>query len=275
MEEIKFTRESLEAFLREKTDAGNKPETIAEYRRILLKFRQDFLRDDTLRKNTLQEWKTAMQEEGVLAIRTINRRLAVVNQYLDFMGERNWQVSCVPLGDTAQTVLQRSEYIRLLQAAKQQKKEQLYFIIKSICILGLRIWELSQMTVDFVKQGSGVFYGNEQERKIIIPQTFQQELLAYCKRNGITEGSLFRSQKGTNIHRITINTAMKQLCQMADVAPEKANPRCLLRLYEQTQNQLQDNVSMLLLQYYDKLLEAEKMMTGWETQNIHPDADEG
>lgn len=275
MEEIKFTRESLEAFLREKTDAGNKPETIAEYRRILLKFRQDFLRDDTLRKNTLQEWKTAMQEEGVLAIRTINRRLAVVNQYLDFMGERNWQVSCVPLGDTAQTVLQRSEYIRLLQAAKQQKKEQLYFIIKSICILGLRIWELSQMTVDFVKQGSGVFYGNEQERKIIIPQTFQQELLAYCKRNGITEGSLFRSQKGTNIHRITINTAMKQLCQMADVAPEKANPRCLLRLYEQTQTQLQDNVSMLLLQYYDKLLEAEKMMTGWETQNIHPDADEG
>ena len=275
MEEIKFTRESLEAFLREKTDAGNKLETIAEYRRILLKFRQDFLRDDTLRKNTLQEWKTAMQEEGVLAIRTINRRLAVVNQYLDFMGERNWQVSCVPLGDTAQTVLQRSEYIRLLQAAKQQKKEQLYFIIKSICILGLRIWELSQMTVDFVKQGSGVFYGNEQERKIIIPQTFQQELLAYCKRNGITEGSLFRSQKGTNIHRITINTAMKQLCQMADVAPEKANPRCLLRLYEQTQNQLQDNVSMLLLQYYDKLLEAEKMMTGWETQNIHPDADEG
>lgn len=58
---------------------------------------------------------------------------------------------------------------------------------------------------------------------------------------------------------------MKQLCQMADVAPEKVNPRCLLRLYEQTQKQLQDNVSMLLLQYYDKLLEAEEMMTGWET----------
>lgn len=52
---------------------------------------------------------------------------------------------------------------------------------------------------------------------------------------------------------------------MADVAPEKVNPRCLLRLYEQTQNQLQDNVSMLLMQYYDKLLEAEEMMTGWET----------
>ncbi|WP_394267430.1 hypothetical protein [Anaerotignum sp.] len=266
MEEIKFTRESIEAFLQEKTDAGNKAETIAEYRRILLKFQHDFLPDDMIRKNTLQEWKSAMQQEGVLAVRTINRRLAVVNQYLEFMGERNWQVSCVPLEDTAQTVLQRSEYIRLLQAAKQQKKEQLYFIIKSICVLGLHIWELPELTVNIVKKGSGVFHSNGQERKIAIPKTFQRELLDYCKRNDILEGRIFRSQKGTDIHRITVNAAMKQLCQIADVAPEKANPRCLLRLYEQTQTQLQDNVAMLLLQYYDKLLEAEEMMTGWEQQ---------
>lgn len=245
--------------------SGNKPETIAEYRRILQKFQKELLPEEVLRENTLQQWKNTMQQEGKLAVRTINRRLAVVNQYLHFMGERNWQVSCMPLSDTAQTVLQRGEYIRLLQAAKQQKKEQLYFIIKSICTLGLHIWELPQMTVDFVKAGSGVFCGNEQERKVVIPRSFQRELVDYCKRNNMESGAIFRSQRGTNIHRITINAAMKQLCQMADVAPEKVNPRCLLRLYEQTQNQLQDNVSMLLMQYYDKLLEAEEMMTGWET----------
>lgn len=265
MEEIKFTKETIEAFLQEKMKSGNKPETIAEYRRILQKFQKELLPEEVLRENTLQQWKNTMQQEGKLAVRIINRRLAVVNQYLHFMGERNWQVSCMPLSDTAQTVLQRGEYIRLLQAAKQQKKEQLYFIIKSICTLGLHIWELPQMTVDFVKAGSGVFCGNEQERKVVIPRSFQRELVDYCKRNNMESGAIFRSQRGTNIHRITINAAMKQLCQMADVAPEKVNPRCLLRLYEQTQNQLQDNVSMLLMQYYDKLLEAEEMMTGWET----------
>ena len=100
------------------------------------------------------------------------------------------------------------------------------------------------------------------------------ELVDYCKRNNMESGAIFRSQRGTNIHRITINAAMKQLCQMADVAPEKVNPRCLLRLYEQTQNQLQDNVSMLLMQYYDKLLEAEEMMTGWETNEDPISAEE-
>lgn len=274
MEEIKFSKETIEAFLQEKAAAGNKPETIAEYRRILFKFQTSFLPDCILRKDTLQRWKEAMQQEGTLAIRTINRRLAVMNQFLDFVGERNWQVSCVPIEDTTRAVLQRGEYIRLLQAAKQQKKEQIYFIIKSICVLGLHIWELPQMTVAFVKKGSGVFNGGGKERKIVLPRTFQQELLAYCKRKNIQEGIIFRSPKGTCIHRITVNAAMKQLCRTAGVAPEKANPRCLLRLYEQTQRQLQDNVSMLLLQYYDKLLEAEEMMTAWDKQYVEPEMDE-
>ena len=218
MEEIKFTKETIEAFLQEKMTSGNTPETIAEYRRILQKFQKELLPEEVLRENTLQQWKNTMQQEGKLAVRTINRRLAVVNQYLHFMGERNWQVSCMPLSDTAQTVLQRGEYIRLLQAAKQQKKEQLYFIIKSICTLGLHIWELPQMTVDFVKAGSGVFCGNEQERKVVIPRSFQRELVDYCKRNNMESGAIFRSQRGTNIHRITINAAMKQLCQMSFAA---------------------------------------------------------
>ena len=109
MEEIKFTEETIEDFLQEKIKSGNKPETIAEYRRILQKFQKELLPEDVLRENTLQQWKNTMQQEGKLAVRTINRRLAVVNQYLHFMGERNWQVSCMPLGDTEQTVLQRGK----------------------------------------------------------------------------------------------------------------------------------------------------------------------
>lgn len=101
MEEIKFTKETIEAFLQEKMKSGNKPETIAEYRRILQKFQKELLPEEVLRENTLQQWKNTMQQEGKLAVRTINRRLAVVNQYLHFMGERNWQVSCMPLSDTA------------------------------------------------------------------------------------------------------------------------------------------------------------------------------
>ena len=72
--------------------------------------------------------------------------------------------------------------------------------------LGLHI-RTTQMTVDFVKKGSGVFCGNGQERKIVIPRSFQRELVDYCKRSNMEHGAIFRSQRGTNIHRITINAA--------------------------------------------------------------------
>lgn len=58
MEEIKFTEETIEDFLQEKIKSGNKPETIAEYRRILQKFQKELLPEDVLRENTLQQWKT-------------------------------------------------------------------------------------------------------------------------------------------------------------------------------------------------------------------------
>ena len=73
MEEIKFTKETIEAFLQEKMKSGNKPETIAEYRRILQKFQKELLPEEVLRENTLQQWKNTMQQEGKLAVRTINQ----------------------------------------------------------------------------------------------------------------------------------------------------------------------------------------------------------
>lgn len=53
---------------------------------------------------------------------------------------------------------------------------------------------------------------------------------------------------------------MKQLCVMADVKPEKANPRNLLRLYEQMQEELQKKVALLIQQSYQKILEAEDVL---------------
>lgn len=54
MEEIRLTVENINAFLQKKIEAGNKPETIAEYRRILLALRKWLLPDTTLHKETLQ-----------------------------------------------------------------------------------------------------------------------------------------------------------------------------------------------------------------------------
>lgn len=268
MEEIRLTVENINAFLQKKIEAGNKPETIAEYRRILLALRKWLLPDTTLHKETLQQWKEYMQEEKILAVRTINRRLTVINQFLNFAGERNWQVSCIRLEEVEKSVLSRGEYIRLLQAARQMNKEQIYFIMKTICVLGVSLREFPQVTVGFIKKGRGEITTGENVRKIVVPSGLQKELLAYCARNGIHQGPIFVAQRGGDLHRVAVNAAMKQLCHAAGVVPEKATPSCLRGLYERTQQELQENISMLLLQYYEKLLEADDVMAAWEGRDL-------
>lgn len=264
MKEIKLTIENINAFLQKKAEAGNKPETIAEYRRIMLALRKWMLPNITLHRETLRQWKAYMQSEKILAVRTINRRLAVINQFLDFAGERNWQVSCLRLKDGEKPVLSREEYIRLLQAARKMNDERIYFIMKTICVLGISLREFSQVTIGFIKKGRGEIEKGKTARKIVVPSGLQKELLAYCARNGIHEGPIFVAQRGGELHRVVVNTAMKQLCQSAGVKPEKATPSCLRGLYERTQKELQENISMMLLRHYEKLLEADDVMVAWE-----------
>ncbi|MEI3523310.1 MAG: hypothetical protein V8Q36_03805 [Anaerotignum sp.] len=115
---------------------------------------------------------------------------------MDFAGERNWQVSCIRLEEGEKAVLNRSEYIRSLQAARQMHKEEIDFIMKTICVLGVSLREFPQVTVGFIKKGRGEIITGENVRKIVVPSGLQKELLAYCARNGIRKGPFFLAQRG-------------------------------------------------------------------------------
>lgn len=260
MKTILIGTEQINAFLNKKEEIGLKKETIVEYGRVLLHFREELLPKTELNKDTLQQWKDRMISEKKFSVSSINRSLTIINQFLDFMGERNWQTSCIPAQKMQMELLEREEYIRLLQAAKRKNQEQLYFIMKTICVLGVSVRELSQITRSFVEAGGGTISLGSKDRTVVIPSTFRNELLIYCKKKCVTEGSIFHSQRNKEIHRTVILLAMKQLCVMADVKPEKANPRNLLRLYEQMQEELQKKVALLIQQSYQKILEAEDVL---------------
>lgn len=260
MKTIPIGIEQINAFLNKKEEIGLKKETIVEYRRVLLHFREELLPKAELNKDTLHQWKERTTSEKKLSVNSINRSLTILNQFLAFMGEKNWQTTCIPVQKKRVELLEREEYIRLLQAAKHQNHEQLYFIMKTICVLGVSVRELSQITRSFVEAGGGTISMGSRCRTVVIPATFRNELLIYCNKQNITQGSIFHSKRNKEIHRTVILSAMKQLCVIADVNPEKANPRNLLKLYEQMQEELQKKVASLIQQSYQKILEAEDVL---------------
>ena len=64
--------------------------------------------------------------------------------------------------------------------------------------------------------------------------------------------------------RTYVTISIRQLCRAARVPEEKGNPRCLKRLYQSTRAGIEANISLLVEQAHDRLLESEQSHIGWE-----------
>ena len=64
--------------------------------------------------------------------------------------------------------------------------------------------------------------------------------------------------------RTAVTDSIKQLCRDARVPEEKANPRCLKRLWQSTQDGIRTQIDLLVEQACDRLMEAEQLTVGWD-----------
>ena len=115
--------------------------------------------------------------------------------------------------------------------------------------------DLPRLTVEAV-QGAAVC-------PVRLPDFLRRELLDYARRRGLTSGPLFQTRDGKPIGRTAVTDSMKQLCRDAKVSEEKANPRCLKRLWQATQDGIRAQLDRLVEQACDNLLETEQLSIGW------------
>ena len=152
---------------------------------------------------------------------SINSMLASVNCFLKFMG---WQECCVrPLKiqktifSQEDRVLRKEEYLRLLKAAKEKKNQRLYMIMETLGSTGMRVSELTYVTVEALKQRQAVITCKGKIRKILLPDKLCRELGRYIKTMNIKSGCIFITKSGKAMNRSNIWTAMKKLCREAAV----------------------------------------------------------
>ena len=102
------------------------------------------------------------------------------------------------------------------------------------------------------------------KRIIRIPTCLRGELLEFVRQEGIQSGPIFITKNGTVISRTAVTALIQRISGEARVAPEKCNPRCLRRLYQTTRENIRANIALLAEQTYDRLLEQEQLIAGWE-----------
>ena len=96
-----------------------------------------------------------------------------------------------------------------------------------------------------------------------LPEFLRRELLSFARREGISSGPLFRTRSGAPMGRTAVADHIKRLCRAAQVDESKANPRCLRRLWQATQESIRAQVDALVEQACDQLFETEQLAIGW------------
>ncbi|MGN0983388.1 MAG: tyrosine-type recombinase/integrase [Gemmiger sp.] len=226
--------------LQEKSQA-----TVEKYLRDVRAF-SAFLGGRPVTKEVVMAYKQCLLEKGY-AVRSINSMLASLNSLLEWQGWQDCKVRSLKLQNPAYCAedqeLTKSEYLRLLAAAKQQPRLRL--ILETICGTGIRVSELRFFTVEGVTRGEISVHCKSKIRTILVPGKLRGLLLAYAKRNGIRTGAIFVTRNGKPMNRSNIWAQMKALCEKARVKASKVFPHNLRKLFARTFYGLEKDIAKL------------------------------
>ncbi len=260
-----MTLEQIDNFLDALMEKGRSPGSLQSYRGILTSLYEYLPEGKRLNADTGAEWKDWLEEQG-FSQRTVNARLSAWNSFLQYLGHREWQTDDFNhTHHDVQPELTRAEYLRLLSAARQLDKEKSYLLIKTMGGAGMRIQELPQLTVEAVAEGSVKLerHNHTQRRILYLPPILREELMDYIRREQLESGSVFVTQEGTPLKRSSVYYYVNCVCRDAQVDEEKANPRCLWKMHQNTYDRIRANVNILVEQTYQRILEEEQFAVGW------------
>ena len=239
-----ITQEQVEDYLRGVSDRSR-----GHYRYSLTMFYSWLPDDKTVDAARLEAWREHLIKEGY-ADSTINARLSACNNLMEYLGRRDLQVTRLKSRENQQPELTRGEYLRLLEAANALGQDTEYMMIKLFAAAGLSMEGVQNLTVEEIGE-------------LDVPDFIQQELEDYARRHGRASGYLFITRSGRTIDRAAIRSRINRLSQTAQVESEKANPRCLQRLYRTTMESVHSDAEYVVRRYYYRMLESEHVVVTW------------
>lgn len=259
-----LTRSDIDLYLQDVASRGCKQGTLENYRRSLLNFFDWLPEGKQVSREKVYEYQEYLI--GKYTSRTVNMKMTAINGILGFLDLREYQSTVkASVDDTAiQPELSRNEYLRMLSAAKAIGDERLYLIIKLFGTTGIAVQEFDKVTVEAVRSGTIVTFPNRNRLALRIPACVQSELLEYAKEKGIKSGPIFLTREGRPLGRTTLSNMVPHIARYAKVEENKCTPRCLQKLYAETWDTIKSNVNVMLQMTYDKLLEQEQVIYGWQ-----------
>ena len=241
-----ITRELIEKFKSYLIEEEKSSATLEKYMRDVTVFFA-WLAGSELDKLTVLRYKEHLTMNYAPA--SVNSVLSSLNSFFEYNEWHGLKVKMLKIQKQIfaerSKELSKSEYERLLSAAKDKKNERLYYLMQTICSSGIRVSELSAITIEAVKARRANINCKGKMRVVILPKDLCKLLSEYAKGQKITSGPVFVTRTGKPLDRSTIWKMMKALCESAGVERDKVFPHNLRHLFARTYYSIQKDIVRL------------------------------
>lgn len=201
----------------------------------------------TLEKQLVLAYKDFLMRNYACA--SVNSIISSLNSFFSYMEWYFLRVKTIKIQRqifaNKEKELTKSEYMRLLYAARSKGNRRLMLVMQTICSAGIRVSELRYITVDAVKRRTATIRCKGKMRQVFLPAKLCSTLLKYIARENINSGAVFITKSGKAIDRSNIWSDMKALCEMAGVSKEKVFPHNLRHLFARTYYSVQKDIVRL------------------------------
>ena len=242
----KITTEIIKSFNDYLINEEKAAATVNKYLHDIGEF-QIWLGEQELCKMAVLAYKSYLCEHYAPA--SVNSTLSSLNSFFNFMQWYDLRAKSLKIQKqifaSTDKELSKSEYDRLLQAAKQKKNERLYLLMQTICSTGIRVSEVRYVTVEAVMRGIAEINCKGKRRQVFLPKQLCQILKQYIKEQKIKSGTVFVTKNGNPLDRSNIWSDMKKLCKAANVSEKKVFPHNLRHLFARTYYSLQKDIVRL------------------------------
>ncbi len=235
MKDKRLTEQTIAAFAIHLERDEKSRNTIEKYLRDVRAFAA-FVNGGTVTKETVIAYK--QQAVAHYAVPSVNSMMASLNSLFLFLGWSDCTVKFIkfqrPVYCPAEKELTREEYTRLVNTAKRQHNERLGLLLQTICATGIRVSELSFITLEAARRGEATVLLKGKTRTVFIVRELRNRLLRYAAEHGICTGAIFVTRSGRPMNRTNVWREMKQLCDEAEVDSRKVFPHNLRHLFART-----------------------------------------
>lgn len=242
----KITLSHIEEFKNYLVEEEKSKATLEKYERDLKAFHL-WIGEEELSKACVLNYKAYLCDNYATA--SVNSMLSSINSFFTYLEWYELRVKTIKVQKqifaSNEKELTKSEYERLLSAAKAKSNQRLYLLMQTICSTGIRVSELQFITVEAISRGRAEINCKGKRRCAFLPTELCKILKEYVKEQKIKSGAVFISKNGNPLDRSNIWSDMKKLCKEAGVSEKKVFPHNLRHLFARTYYTLQKDIVRL------------------------------